>query len=468
MIFNSLQYIFFLIGVIIFYYLLPNNILRKYFLLIISLLFYSFWSEAFLLLLLFELGVSYFAGLSYYRSKEKNSKTIPLFIFVLVLLLPLLVFKYLNFIISTIIDVGAIFGFQQSFSSLNIIVPIGVSFYTFMAISYVVDVYKERIPIEKDFLDYSLYLCFFPQIASGPISRASLVLPQFKSKKGLSYDNLMGGTRLIIWGLFLKVVVGDRAGIYVDTVFRNYENSTGSSLILATFLYTIQIYCDFAGYSTIAIGSAKALGYDLMNNFNRPYFAVSISDFWRRWHISLSTWFRDYVYIPLGGSRCGSWKIYRNLFITFLISGLWHGAAYTFVLWGAYHGLLQIIERAIHWKSLLEKNKWMKPISILITFVLVAYGWLIFYAPDMSMVCSVTKNFFNIGEPYFHLTTIFYVIIGIIILFLFELKEEFFPKTQWLLTSKHMVIRYLSWVTLVMIIILCGAFGGGQFIYFKF
>jgi D-alanyl-lipoteichoic acid acyltransferase DltB (MBOAT superfamily) len=229
-------------------------------------------------------------------------------------------------------------GYAISVPEFHLLLPVGISFYTFMAVGYMVDIYKGKYLPESNLLDYSLFIGFFPQIASGPIGRGNQLIPQFKVKQKLLYDNISDGMKMVIWGFFMKLVVGDRAGIYVDTVFGNYAYHNGVSLMIATFMYTIQIYCDFAGYSLIAIGVAKTMGYNLMENFRRPYFAVSVADFWRRWHISLSTWFRDYVYIPCGGSRVGKIKLYRNLLITFLVSGLWHGAAYNFVLWGVSCG----------------------------------------------------------------------------------------------------------------------------------
>ena len=216
-------------------------------------------------------------------------------------------------------------------SDFELFLPIGISFYTFMAVGYVGDAYKGKVPVEKNLLNFALFIGFFPQIASGPIGRANQLIPQLKEKQPLLYKNLSAGVKMMLWGFFMKLVVGDRTGIYVDTVFGNYMHHNGVSLMLATFMYTIQIYCDFAGYSLIAIGAARTMGIELMENFRRPYFATSIADFWRKWHISLSTWFRDYVYFPCGGSRCSKPKMYRNLMITFLVSGLWHGAAYNFI-----------------------------------------------------------------------------------------------------------------------------------------
>lgn len=351
MLFNSLNFIIFFMAVVVIYYLLPKNSWRKVFLLGASYYFYACFNVAMLAVLLFETALAYGYGMAnckhrddvshFSKSKGGLATTIVL------LLLPLLCFKYLNFLMGTVGDVLALTCAMVAMPKFELLLPIGISFYTFMAVGYVVDVYKGKVEAEKNALDFALFVGFFPQIASGPIGRAGQLIPQLKEKHPLLYKNIAAGAKMMLWGFFMKLVVGDRAGIYVDTVFGNYAHHNGTSLLLATFMYTIQIYCDFAGYSLIAIGCAKMMGIELMENFRRPYFATSVADFWRKWHISLSTWFRDYVYFPCGGSRCSRLKTYRNLMITFLVSGLWHGAAYNFILWGAYHGISQVIGKAL-------------------------------------------------------------------------------------------------------------------------
>ena len=284
----------------------------------------------------------------------------------------------------------------------------------------------------------------------------------------------------MLWGFFMKLVVGDRAGIYVDTVFGSYMHHNGVSLMLATFMYTIQIYCDFAGYSLIAIGAARTMGIELMENFRRPYFAISVADFWHKWHISLSTWFRDYVYFPCGGSRCSKVKMYRNLMITFLVSGLWHGAAYNFILWGGYHGINQILGRLLqpmkdNVRSLLHignESNVRRILDIFMTFCLVAYGWMLFDAPDMQFIVDVTKGYLNFGMPYIHQTTIFFFGIGFAILFLKDYKDEYLFKKVIAFEQKYPKItvawNYLKYAVLSVLIVWIGILGGGQFIYFKF
>lgn len=474
MLFNSLDFIFFYGLVVLVYYLLPRNSYRKVFLLGASYYFYSCWDAVFLVILLFETLLSYGYGRNIKCLQSKGW----LLCFVVLALLPLSLFKYLNFMLETVQDIWKMTGCTIQVPELHLLLPIGISFYTFIAIGYMVDMYKNKYQSERHLLDYALFIGFFPQIASGPIGRGDQLIPQFKSKRDLTYENMSSGVKMMIWGFFMKLVVGDRAGIYVVTVFGNYAHHNGASLLLATFMYTIQIYCDFAGYSLIAIGAAKTMGYNLMENFRCPYFAVSVGDFWRRWHISLSSWFRDYVYIPCGGSKVGTLKLYRNLLITFLVSGLWHGAAYNFVFWGGYHVVNQILAKLIApfkerlWKvtRIKETSRVHKAVDVAFTFVLVSYGWMIFYAPNMKFVVDVTKGYFRPGMPYVHQTTLFFFAIGLLILLVHDLKAEICSKRQDPLTyslPKH-CFNYLRYTILVVLIVWIGVLGGSQFIYFQF
>lgn len=472
MLFNSIEFVLFFVIVVVAYYLLPNNRVRKVFLLLASYYFYASWNVAFLGILLVVTLVSYGFGIFF----ERRRKKLALWGAIVLLLLPLLTFKYLDFFLSSLSDVLDMCGLKLSVPEFHLLLPVGISFFTFMALGYVIDVYKQKIGAEKDLLDYALFIGFFPQIASGPIGRAGQLIPQLKEKKLLQYDNLAAGAKLMLWGFFLKLVVGDRAGIYVNTVFGNVVHHNGTSLLLATFFYTIQIYCDFGGYSLIAIGTAKTMGYNLMENFRRPYFATSVGDFWRRWHISLSTWFRDYVYIPCGGSRVGALKLYRNLLITFLVSGLWHGAAYNFVLWGGYHAINQIFGKML--KPIKDKCRAVlhigdeslarKLFDILATFCLVSYGWMLFYAPDLQFVVDVTRGYFNLGSPYIHQTTVFFFVIGLVIMFVKDFRDEFFPQHFLLMENRHVAVRYCTFALLAVLVVMIGVFGGSQFIYFKF
>lgn len=474
MLFNSLNFILFFVAVVVVYYLLPKNSMRKVFFLVASYYFYACFNVSMLAVLLFDTALAYWYGLSARKTKANITTTIVF------LLLPLLCFKYLNFLMGTVGDVLALSGALVEMPSFELLLPIGISFYTFMAVGYVVDVYKGKIEAEKNALDFALFVGFFPQIASGPIGRAGQLIPQLKEKQPLLYKNLSAGAKMMLWGFFMKLVVGDRAGIYVDTVFGNYAHHNGTSLLLATFMYTIQIYCDFAGYSLIAIGCAKMMGIELMENFRRPYYATSVADFWRKWHISLSTWFRDYVYFPCGGSRCSKLKTYRNLMITFLVSGLWHGAAYNFILWGAYHGANQVIGKVMMpvkdaCRKMLhvgETSFVRKVLDIASTFCLIAYGWMLFYAPNMQFIVDVTKGYLHFGKPYIHETTIFFFVIGFALLLLKDFKDEFYAEKIVLFREKHTKFsigwNYLKYASLAILIVWIGVLGGGQFIYFKF
>lgn len=479
MLFNSLNFIVFLFVVVVIYYLLPKNNLRKVFLLVASYYFYACFKLTMLPVLLGGTLVAYVYGI-YLTKTEKRSKGLLASTIVL-LLFPLLSFKYLGFLMDSTRDFLALASLTVEMPDFELFLPIGISFYTFMALGYVVDVFKGKVSVEKSLLDFALFIGFFPQIASGPIGRAGQLIPQLKENQPLLYRNLSEGVKMILWGFFMKLVVGDRAGIYVDTVFGNYMHHNGVSLMLATFMYTIQIYCDFAGYSFIAIGVARTMGIELMENFHRPYFATSVADFWRKWHISLSIWFRDYVYFPCGGSRCSKLKMYRNLIITFLVSGLWHGAAYNFILWGGYHGVNQVLGRLL--QPVKNKVRFLlhvggdesnvgKVLDIFITFCLVAYGWILFYAPDMQFVVNVTKGYFNLGMPYIHQTTIFFFGIGFVILFLRDYIDEYFSNEVIAFEQKYpkmtVACNYLKYAVLSILIIWIGVLGGGQFIYFKF
>lgn len=491
MLFNSLNFIVFVVTVVIIYYFLPKNIYRKAFILGASYYFYACFDPTMLVILLSVTGVAYTYGFVMERQilklvqdddkgdNQQNRKGLLASTIVL-LLLPLLTFKYLDFLMDSTSDMLSLASLTVEMPDFELFLPIGISFYTFMAVGYVVDVYKGKVPVEKNLLDFALFVGFFPQIASGPIGRAGQLIPQLKEKHPLLYKNISAGAKMMLWGFFMKLVVGDRAGIYVDTVFGNYMHHNGVSLMLATFMYTIQIYCDFAGYSLIAIGTARTMGIDLMENFRRPYFAISVADFWRKWHISLSTWFRDYVYFPCGGSRCSKPKMYRNLMITFLVSGLWHGAAYNFILWGGYHGVNQIFgyllrpakDKVRNLLHIGDDSNIRRVLDIFMTFCLVAYGWMLFYAPDMQFIVDVTTGYFNVGMPYIHQTTIFFFGIGFAILFLKDYKDEYLSDKVIVFGQKYprmtVVCNYLKYALLSILIVWIGVLGGGQFIYFKF
>lgn len=453
------------------------NRMRNGFLLLVSYLLYMNWKPAFALVLLGVTVVTFLGGtiLDNNRNSGKHKKTIAS-CFAIIGLLPLLVFKYYNFLNDSMTALLEATGLHFALLGLNWAVPVGISFFTFQAVGYLLDVYHQRVPAEKNFWDYALFVSFFPQVTSGPISTAKDLMPQFKIPHAFKYEQGVEGLRMLLWGMFLKCVVADRLGLYVDTVYANYEHFSGLNCFLASIFYTIQIYGDFAGYSLMAIGIAKTIGFDLINNFNRPYFATSITEFWKRWHISLTRWLTTHVYINLGGNRCSKYRQYLNIMITFLVSGLWHGANWTFVIWGAIHGMLQVVEKEFgiapkgkHYETV-ESIKWLKPFRIVSTFLLVSFAWVFFRMPTLDEAFGVVSwIFMNTSEqPLFYKlgnTDKILTLFSLFILFLNELLMEYLPKNK-LLGSKFFL--WLSYVIIFVLILLIGVLDAGSFIYVSF
>lgn len=391
MLFNSWQYAVFLPVVLALYWALPQK--RRWVLLLVaSYIFYMSWSAKLMALILTTTATSYAAALLISRAKTQSRKKLWLTLGVGISLAMLFVFKYLNFAVGLCASVLSFLHIPAFVPSLNLLLPVGISFYTFQTLSYVIDVYRGALPAEKHFGIYALYVSFFPQLVAGPIERAVNLLPQFHVEHKPNADEWAHGLRLIAWGLFKKVAIADFIGVYVDAAYNDINACGPMAYVVATALFAVQIYCDFSGYSDVAIGSAKLLGFKLMENFNAPYFARSIKEFWRRWHISLSTWFSDYVYIPLGGSRVSVSRHLANLVITFLLSGLWHGAKLTFVLWGLCHGLLLCLDVFL----LPKREKWLKNaprlkafIETAVTLVLVVLLWIPFRANSLSDALTI-------------------------------------------------------------------------------
>ena len=381
--------------------------------------------------------------------------------------LPLLFFKYYNFVNELVWNVLSWAGLRYELKGLNWAVPIGISFFSFQAVGYLLDVYHKRVEAEKNFWDYTLFVSFFPQVVSGPISKADELLPQIKTLPKFDYEKARSGMQWLLWGLFLKVVLADRVGLYVDLIFNNYEHYSGWNTILAAVLYSFQIYGDFAGYSFMAVGVAKLLGFDLINNFDRPYFAQSVTNFWRRWHISLTRWLTQQVYIPLGGSRCSKMRQYFNIMITFLVSGIWHGANWTFIVWGVLHGFFQIIEKVLGLgKS--ESKGLLGVLRVGVTFVLVTLSWVIFRSPSMDVAVEFIASMvdFN-GFVVNDINVLLYSIIALVVLFVWEILSEY--KRDFVLRlSQYKVVRWVVYVFVVVMIMLTGVFDGGQFIYANF
>ena len=472
MIFNSFNFIVIYPLLFLLYYVIPERYLkvRNLYLLIVSYALYISWKPIYSLILL---GVTI---VTFYSAKLIARNTSPrkyMLLGVVLSLLPLLFFKYFNFINQTLTSVLSNIGFQCQLTGLNWAIPIGISFFTFQALGYLWDVYYKRIPVENDFLSYCLFLSFFPSILSGPINKASLLLPQIKGlRKHFDYSKAVEGLKMLLWGMFMKVVVADRVALRVDSILDSYMNYSGASCFMASVFYTIQIYADFAGYSLMAIGVGKTLGFELTENFHRPYFAWSVTDFWRRWHISLSTWLKDYVYIPLGGSRCSKARNYWNIFITFLVSGIWHGANWTFIVWGILHGLFQIIEKMLGEQKC--RYGWFgKSIKIMITFMLVNFAWIFFRMPTLSDAWGVIERMFDLSLPMtFALTedivSLPIIFFGIILLFLKDLRDEFFPKKFLLMNNRFVIVRWATYMFVIVSIMLFGLFGADQFIYANF
>ena len=405
MLFNSLEFILFFPIVCLVYYLLPGIKGRTIFLLLASYYFYMCWEPVYALLLLTSTSITYISALCMDRSRSRRWRKISLFSGIFINLGILFFYKYYEFAGSLITDFFSLLNIGIEIPRWNVLLPVGISFYIFQAVGYAVDVYRGTIKAEKNFVVYALFISFFPQLVAGPIERAKNMLPQFRAKHKFSYENFDAGLRLMIWGFFMKLCVADRVSTYVDAVYNNYMEHSGVSLLLATFFFTFQIYCDFAGYSLIAIGSSKMMGFTLMENFHRPYFAKSIKEFWRRWHISLTTWFRDYIYIPLGGSRAGKWKSFRNTLVIFLVSGFWHGANWTFVAWGAYHALLflplLLLGQNRRYRDSVAENSFLPSVKELTqmgaTFLLVLLGWILFRSEDISQAAVYLERMFNVS-----------------------------------------------------------------------
>lgn len=451
--------------------MLGKNKYRNPFLLIASYYFYMNWKPIYALLILTSTIITYLCG--HYVGKYKNDlpkKKLYLTISLVINFSILFLFKYYNFINESVWEVMNLLGIQWDVPNLNLLLPVGISFYTFQAVGYTIDVYRGNITPEKNFITYALFVSFFPQLVAGPIERATNLLPQFHKEHPFQYKNISEGFKQMLWGFFMKLCIADRVSESVDIAFNNVENHNGTTLLVATLFFTFQIYCDFGGYSNIAIGTAKVMGYNLMENFKRPYFALSIKDFWKRWHISLSTWFMDYVYIPLGGNRVKYSRHLTNLMITFLVSGIWHGANWTFILWGALHGTFLIINNLI--KKFIYKSTSNtiaeRLFNMTLCFALVAFAWIFFRANNVGDAFRViTKIFTEQGTLFYNKMDLGFCLLSIFILIFKDLKDELNINLHFL-HSNHVIVRYLSAILLICYIMQMAAFNGGQFIYFQF
>ena len=468
MIFNSVHFIFFFIVTTILYYALPHRF-RWAFLLAISCYFYMVFRPIYILILAGTIVVDYVAGLFLESTTNPRRKKIFLVASIIANVGVLAVFKYYNFINDNLTELLGVFHLKNEIPMLRILLPIGLSFHTFQAMSYTIEVYRGKQQAEKHFGMYALYVMFYPQLVAGPIERPQNILHQLKEKVVFNYDHIVSGLKLILWGLFVKVVIADRLSIYVDIVYNSPEHHSAISSLVATLFFTFQIYCDFSGYSSIAIGCAKVLGIDLMINFRRPYMSTSVREFWSRWHISLSTWFRDYLYIPLGGNRVSLYRNMFNLFFVFLVSGLWHGANWTFIIWGALHGFYLMLE--IMFDRLLPSVKLPRPIRWILNFVLVAIAWVFFRASNFQTAKQILKNIYTIKPGPLYIGNASYLVYSfLLILFLFAAEynaEKLNNRYAWLY-SERKVLRWSAYLLLILTLLSIGVFNGGQFIYFQF
>ncbi len=484
MLFNSIEYLFFLPVVFAIYWSLNKHLnVQNLFLLAASYLFYGLWDYKFLSLIIISSLADYLIGLELAKQEAKKTRKLLLGASLLVNLGFLLAFKYFNFFVDSFADFISLFGFQPNIKTLAIILPVGISFYTFQTLSYTIDVYRKKMKPTESMLHFFTYVAFFPQLVAGPIERASRLLPQIESKRTFDYTQGVDGLRQILWGLFKKVVVADNCAVFVDTVFGHYDELSGPILFLGALFFSIQIYCDFSGYSDIAIGTAKLLGINLMQNFATPYFARDIAEFWRRWHISLSTWFRDYLYIPLGGSRNGKKTQLRNIFAIFLVSGFWHGANWTFIVWGLIHALCYIpqvfTQTNRKYLDVVAEGKWLPKFSdflrIIRTFIIVTIAWIFFRSDSVTDSCRYISRMFNsdhrtfvqvLGDLNLSLNNLQLVTLFILIAVIFEWMNRAYEHGLQSL-PKIKLLRYIIYIILCLLVIEY-FYGEKTFIYFQF
>lgn len=472
MIFNSITFAAFLTITFIVYWLIPNKY-KWISLLVANIYFYLSFDVKYLVILFVNILISYIFGILIEKHQKKK---MLLIISLLLCLSSLLICKYLNFSLEVFNGIGIKF----PNTTLKLLLPIGISFYTFEIVSYLVDVYKGMIKAERHFGYYATYVSFFPTISSGPIEKARDLIPQIKNNKIFKYEDGTYGLKLIAWGLFKKIVIADNLAIYVDTVFNGLHDYIGLNFVFIMVFYTIQIYCDFSGYSDMARGTAKLLGFDITINFKSPYFSTSIKEFWSRWHVSLTNWLREYIYIPLGGNRKGTIRRYINIIIVFFVSGLWHGANYTFIVWGLIHALLQIIETIFDIKPYKNKKSIVYWSRILITFVLISISWVFFRAETIEdalfILKSIPVGISNLGQYirtaiYSFNNTPMYVLVHFLIyvipLFMFDFINKDNDPLE-IINNKNTLFRYIFYIILILLILLFHSTAGTNFIYFKF
>lgn len=468
MIFNSIAFFIFLPIIFVGYWFILNQKLdyQNKFLLIASYFFYGWWDWRFLGLLLLSTIIDYSFGFLIEKN-EGTRKKIYLILCLVNNLLVLAIFKYLNFFITELHDAFKLFGIKNELSFIKIALPVGISFYTFHGMSYAIDIYRKKIKPVKNFSDYSLFVSFFPLLVAGPIERAAHLLPQIQKPRYFNYENAVLGMRLILYGLIKKVIVADTLSISVNDIFANYSAYSGSTLILGAIFFSVQIYCDFSGYSDIAIGTGKLFGFELFNNFNFPYFSSNIGEFWKRWHISLSSWFRDYVYFPLGGSKVSNIVSIRNIFIVFLLSGFWHGANLTFIFWGLIHAILYIplflkrINNGNESKYQKKSGTLSDIIKITLTFFAVTVAWIFFRSESVPKAFNyIERACTNILQRPLYIKNIIYIIVIMVVEFILYKKLININRT------KYRLLFYSILSVAILYYFITNK--GGQFIYFQF
>jgi D-alanyl-lipoteichoic acid acyltransferase DltB (MBOAT superfamily) len=487
MLFNTVEFAFFLPIVFILYWFVTNKSLKlqNSLLLIASYVFYGWWDWRFLSLVIFSSFVDYFVGIGLSSTSKKSKRKLLLLLSICVNIGFLGFFKYFNFFAESFADAFTLFGQSFEATRLNIVLPVGISFYTFQTLSYSIDVYKEKLKPTKDIISFFAFVSFFPQLVAGPIERASNLIPQFYKKRKFEFDHAVDGLRQILWGLFKKIVIADNCAYYADQIFANYTDFNGSTLVLGALFFTFQIYGDFSGYSDIAIGTSRLFGFKLMQNFAFPYFSRDIAEFWRRWHISLSTWFRDYLYISLGGSRGGTWMKVRNTFIIFIVSGFWHGANWTFIIWGflnaCYFLPLLLTKNNRSNLDTVAQSRYFPTIKEFfqmgLTFVMSVFAWIFFRANNVKeafefILGIFSKSLFNMpyiieegtGKQILPKTIFLLIFILIIVEWLGRENQHALEKIN---TKFHKPLRYLLYVLILFSIFW---FGGREqeFIYFQF
>jgi D-alanyl-lipoteichoic acid acyltransferase DltB (MBOAT superfamily) len=482
MLFNSIEFAIFLPIVFLLYWSVTGGQYKRQniLLLLASYFFYGSWDWRFLFLLIFSTGLDFFTGLKMADAPNNRIKKFWFWLSVTVNLGFLGIFKYYNFFAESFAQALGNLGVHTNFWSLQVILPVGISFYTFHGLSYVIDIYNNRIKPERNFIDYSLFVSFFPLLVAGPIERATHLLPQIIQKREFNYSKAVDGLRQILWGLFKKIVIADNCATYANDIFNNYHNQSGSTLLLGAVFFAFQIYGDFSGYSDIAIGTARLFGIELLRNFAFPYFSRDIAEFWRRWHISLTTWFRDYLYIPLGGSRSGKWQAIRNTFIIFLVSGFWHGANWTFIAWGVYHAMLFMPLLLLHKNRMntdtIAMNRFFPTVKEFfqmgLTFFLVVLGWVLFRSNSIQQGLDIFSKIFSttiVSIPKYNLNR--FNLLLLIVLFGFVLTEWVGRFDKYAI--ERLFLRYSSgyrytYYYLLFILILVMRGTSQQFIYFQF